>query len=637
MSRIGKRILTVIIGSILIIATLLVVSSNIALNSLADKILNQQVTTAMSILHEGSALMSAKPENLYNSIHLNADFVNAVKNKDAKSVSSFYNSHNSDDAIFAAFFDTSGGLIWQSDNCAENITSQSLGGIISDSTRLYHGFSAAVTDESGAEVGHCYIGCDFKDYAVLEDEANKTGSQYTIFKDNIRYATTIIGDDGNRFEGTEMSEKIAEKVLNQGQVYTGEAVINNANYVVYYEPLTDSTGKIAGAYFSGYPTADVDKQSTFSAVLMIVIAVVFTLTGLAACFSIIKKCVIGPAVYIESLGNDMSKGELTEKPRSATIFNDEIGDAAQNIENTKRQINAYITDISTVLGAMANGDFTAHPSVDYIGDFAQIETSMKNIGNQLRKVVRDIHLSSEQVSSGSFQSAKGSELLAEGTTRQAAAIEELSASLSDISMKINNTAENAENARDLSENAAKLLSDQNAYMDQMLQSMRKIAEKSTEIEKVIKAIDDIAFQTNILALNAAVEAARAGAAGKGFAVVADEVRNLASKSAEAVKNTSELITAAIDAVNEGEGIADKNAEALESVSKMFGKTKEMVVSISAAAEDQAKAVDQITSGLGDISQVVQQNSATSEEIAASCEELNGQATMLNDAVRRFKV
>ena len=199
------------------------------------------------------------------------------------------------------------------------------------------------------------------------------------------------------------------------------------------------------------------------------------------------------------------------------------------------------------------------------------------------------------------------------------------------------TAQNAAKAGEISKQTEDEVNLQDSSIQNMVTAMSDISNTSKEIEKIIKTIEDISFQTNILALNAAVEAARAGDAGKGFAVVADEVRNLANKSAEAAKSTTTLISASIDAVNKGSKIAGETAESMKKVKDKTAETAGLIVTIAEASAEQTDAIKQITSGIDQISQVVQMNSATAEETAASCEELNGQSRMLKDQVSRFKI
>ena len=232
-------------------------------------------------------------------------------------------------------------------------------------------------------------------------------------------------------------------------------------------------------------------------------------------------------------------------------------------------------------------------------------------------------------------SAAGS--LSGGAAKQAASVEELSASLTEVAEKVNRNAARAENAAENSAQATKLVESGNEQMNGLLGAMQEIGETSGEIEKIIRAIDDISFQTNILALNAAVEAARAGDAGKGFAVVADEVRNLAGKVAEAASTTTELIKNSMKAVENGTMIANKTAQTLTEIVNTTTATTKLVGEISTACAEQAEAIEQINAGVDQISSVVQTNSATSEECAASAQELSVQANMLDEMVCGFTI
>ena len=207
--------------------------------------------------------------------------------------------------------------------------------------------------------------------------------------------------------------------------------------------------------------------------------------------------------------------------------------------------------------------------------------------------------------------------------------------MNDISDKIKDTALMAEKASSMSKDAGAAVCESNGKMSELSLAMQDITEKSNEISKIIKTIDDIAFQTNILSLNAAIEAARAGAAGKGFAVVADEVGNLAQKSAKAAQNTGELIAEAIDAIAKGAKISDETAVSLQNVSERTTTINRIIKDIAAASESESEGITQISVGMDQISSVVQSNTATAEESAAASEELSGQAQILNDLMSKF--
>jgi methyl-accepting chemotaxis protein len=255
----------------------------------------------------------------------------------------------------------------------------------------------------------------------------------------------------------------------------------------------------------------------------------------------------------------------------------------------------------------------------------------------MHRVVSAISAASEQVASGSNLVAGSSFSLSQGASVQASSIQELTASLVEVASQTNLNAKNAEKANGLVQNAKSNAALGNEHMQGMLSAMDEINDSSSNISKIIKVIDDIAFQTNILALNAAVEAARAGQHGKGFAVVAEEVRSLAARSAGAAKETTELIEGSKRKVDAGTKIARDTADALNEIVKHVQVAADLVSAIAEASNEQAQAIEQINNGIQQVSQIVSTNAATSQESAAASEELSGQAAQLKEAVSVFKL
>lgn len=332
----------------------------------------------------------------------------------------------------------------------------------------------------------------------------------------------------------------------------------------------------------------------------------------------------------------LSQGDL-KTPVPTTKSKDETSVLLNATENTIDGINEIITDITEKLGAMANENLNIEVTHEYKGDFMPVKTSLQHIIASFNQIIEQIGQTSSQVSNGADQVSSGAQELSQGTTEQASAIEELSASISKISEQVKDNASNASVAASSAVKVGDGLEKSHQQMMSMIQAISNISQSSSEIGKIIKTIDDIAFQTNILALNAAVEAARAGAAGKGFAVVAEEVRNLASKSADAAKSTTTLIESSIQAVNDGTSIADETAKSLTEVVEATKVIISLISDISNASNEQAGAISQVTLGVDQISGVVQTNSATSEQSAAASEELNGQASIMTSLVSRFKL
>lgn len=385
------------------------------------------------------------------------------------------------------------------------------------------------------------------------------------------------------------------------------------------------------------PKAEFLQSVSGAKKIILGIYAVLLLLVLVAVF-IVSNLVAKPIKYLNSAARRMADGELDIQIDVHT--KDEVGQLATSLEKLADRLKEYmryITETAEALQSMAAGNLSVALKQSYEGEFAKIKEAFTQATDIINDTVTRITSSSNQVSAGAEHVSDVAQSLSQGATEQASSIEELAATINEISKQVQN---NADNAKQASEKAGRMgdeMSESNQKMQEMIDAMDQINHSSQEIGKIMKTIEDIAFQTNILALNAAVEAARAGEAGKGFAVVADEVRNLASKSSEASKDTAILIENSIHAVENGTRIADEAAQTMKSAVEGVREVTNTILKISEASDMQAQSILQVTSGVEQISQVVQNTSSTADESAAASEQMMGQAQYLNEAVGYFKL
>lgn len=421
--------------------------------------------------------------------------------------------------------------------------------------------------------------------------------------------------------------------MRAGESGFGKYTLNGVEKYISYAPIEGTDGWTLAVYA---PTSDYMEGTNRAFIMTIIVMVVAA--AIATVISVKLGKSIGNSVRLctERI-EKLSVGDLTS-PVPNINSKDETGRLSAATKVTVNTLNSIIMDIGRILESMAGGNLNVHTAQNekyYVGDCGQLLKFLRDINHKLSKTMANIGTSSDQVAAGSDQVSAGAQALSQGATEQASSVEELAATISVVSDMINKNSVDANLATKKTNEAGEKLTQATGKMQNLIEAMNEISTSSDETKKIIKTIEDIAFQTNILALNAAIEAARAGEAGKGFAVVADEVRNLAAKSAEAAQNTTKMIEDTVAAIENGNNIVNETAEMMSSVMESAAQATDLTNQISDSTKEAADSISQISIGIEQISSVVQTNSATAEESAAASEELSAQATTLNELVGAF--
>ena len=456
-----------------------------------------------------------------------------------------------------------------------------------------------------------------------------------VFFDVLDNQNNFVYSNNPDAKGKNLGDLIGQKYNDMlvEKMQTKEAFFQRDSQVRYYVPL-----QIEGVDWwvqtaMTIPHFDQEKNQLLFALILseVIIFILVQIINFVRISNALK-----PLKKISEAGKEVAGGNFDVEIHYPQ--QDEIGELSRSISEVIGRSKKIVFDLRDRLDAMAGGNFTENlESEEYVGDYAPLLESLKHIQEDMNKTLQEVHASSVQVLSSAEQVNTGAQSLSQGATEQASSIEELSANMQDISHSIQASTKTAGEAYKLQGEAGVAVLQSNEKMEEMRKAMDDITAKSNEISKIIKTIDDIAFQTNILSLNAAIEAARAGAAGKGFAVVADEVGNLAQKSAKAAQNTGLLIEETIEAVEKGAKITEETAESLNSVSKSTEEVNTLIEKISSASSKDLEGITSLNQGLQQISSVVQANSATAEQSAAASEELTGQANKMNELVERFQL
>ena len=505
---------------------------------------------------------------------------------------------------------------------------------------LYTYGSAAIKSSDGQVIGAVVCSHDLALEKDVDKVKERSNCEVTIFKGDTRMSTTLLKENGERAVGTQAPEEVIESVINQRGSFERRLQLFSGTYNAVYSPLIVND-EVIGMLYTG---VNVDEALNQQKTMITFVLIAIILSG-AICIVIIifysRASISRPLSKIGQFADRIRMGDLGISSGSEVMIDisshDEIGAMAVSLESAFRQLRGYVGEIGERMHGLAEGDMVTESEYEFRGDFILIKDSINDIVRSINPVMRNFKQSATQISLSSSQIADGARMLAEGSTVQASSVDELSATIGEIMKETTNNANVAKEAADLSDKIRNYAEKGSAQMDSLMHAIREINEASIKINKVIGVIDDIAFQTNILALNAAVEAARAGAHGKGFAVVADEVRNLASKSADAAKDTANLIADSVEKADLGMKIAHDTSDSLNEIVDGINRSAEIIAEISMSSDEQASAIAHVNIGIDQVANVVKQNSATAEESAAASEEMNSQSLMLQQMAQLFKV
>lgn len=471
---------------------------------------------------------------------------------------------------------------------------------------------------------------DFITQLIMNSDYGETGSSFVLDENN----NVIACHDPSALGESYMQLNVSGAALQREIDNPSESLIEfkggDGDRIGFVGIIENFDWKIVTA-------VDLDEYREYENSILRTFIVVLALSVIGLIYIISRTIceALNPLEEIKEAMYELSKGNLQYELEYTS--KNEIGILANDLRSTSKQLGIYIKEIGRLLEAFAQGDFTVSTEMEFLGEFASIETSITHVTELITKILVNLKGTAEQVDIGTEQVSVGSQSIAQGAVEQSMEIETLALTTTTIRKKIEASMENATQASELGELIETAMADNHKIMSDLLQAIDEIQESASDIANIIVAINKIADQTNMLSLNAAIEAARSGEQGVGFAVVASEVRNLAQKTKEAAADTEVLITRTLESIEKGTSLTAATQKSFDVVTESSENVLKLVSEIVTTSNEQVESIHIISDGLKGISEVVAENSAISAENTTTAEELSSQATLLKESVDLFKV
>lgn len=643
-SRIMTAMLSLVFGISAALSVIFLIYINITIkNTLAEAMLPLSQQTSATFDHCINEYILS-----FEDITSDSEYLSLASDEDRVSALDKYYSENELITDFAVY--NSAGVMQKSEGsgCADIITSDDVKyavdrgeASLTDVDKTDSGKAFAILIPSTTAAGETIVSAIVVDCGLINaslTESSELGGSFAVLNDegDVLFTSGIdcLSSGNNPLTLAESDDSYKEfaeamRAAINAESGTNSYSYNDEDYIMGYDtPEYFDATLVVVTKTSEY--ISIDNATVRTIILTITAVIVITLIVSILFARNISKPIVSTTNRLRGL----ARGDTSARV-DVWYSKDELGILSNSLEETVVSLRQYINLIQVALQQIADGNLCHRMEGNFKGDFQKIKTTFNEIFESLSVTFDSINHSAEQVTSGAVQVSNSAQTLSQGATQQASAIEELSSTLNGVADQVVQNSSDAKDAYRIVNENSKAISGCNEDMTNMLSAMQLINQTSAEIASIIKVIDEISFQTNILALNAAVEAAREGS--KGFGVVADEVRQLASRSADAAKQTAALIQKSADAVDKGSEIAKETAASLAKIVEGSDKIQELVRNIAQASEEQSDAIMQINTGVDQISAVVSANTATAVGSASASEELSGQSLILKNMIARFRL